>query len=284
MGCHTRKRYRMTFTEYPQIEQGSEEWFEQRRGIVTASIVGHLITQRTLSAKDYECPTCQAPANAACVSKRTGDSIKTMHTERAAVARSGSSTPVLEPASNDTSRGILLGLAGERFSGFTDDTPMTAAMYRGVFDEPIARDVYRTQFAKVRETGFMVRDFGDFKLGYSPDGVVGDDGLIEVKSRSQRSHVRNVLTGEVPAENMAQLQCGLLVSGRKWIDYIDYTAGMHMWVRRVYPNPAWQQVIVQAVRQAEQNIQEIVRRYAEAVEGFPLTERILETFDQEIVL
>lgn len=272
------------FTEFSKLDQGSPEWFDQRRGIVTASIVGHLITTRTLSAKDYDCPNCAAPANEPCRSARSGAPIKTLHTERAAVARDTPSAPILEPASNDTSRGITLGLAAERHSGFTDDTPMNAAMYRGVFDEPIARDVYRGYYAEVRETGFMTRDFGDFTLGYSPDGVVGEDGLLEVKSRSQRSHVRNVLSGAVPQENMAQLQCGLLVSGRKWIDYVDYTAGMHMWVQRVHPNPAWQQVIIAAARQAEHNIQEIVRRYAEAVEGFPLTERILEAFNQEITL
>lgn len=273
-----------TFTEYPQIEQGSDAWFDQRRGLITASILDKLITQRTLSAKDYDCPNCGATANEPCQSARTGAPIKTLHSERANVARNTPSAPILEPASNDVSRAIILRLAAERHSGFTDDTPMTAAMYRGVFDEPIARDVYRDRIAPVRETGFMVRQFDGFRIGYSPDGCVGTDGLIEIKSRSQHTHVRNVLTGVVPPENMAQLQCGLLVSGRQWIDYVDYTAGMHMWIKRVHPIPEWQHVIVQTARQAEANITEIIRQYAEAVEGFPLTERILETFNQEITL
>lgn len=274
-----------TFTEYPQIEQGSDEWHDQRRGLVTASIVGHLVTARKQSAIDVDCPSCAGVAGAACVSARSGEPIKTLHSERAEVARRAASAPQLEPASNDTSRGITTGLAAQRISGFTDDVPMTAAMYRGNFDEPIARDVYAEWAGvEVRQTGFMTRDYGDVTIGYSPDGCVGTDGLIEIKSRGQRTHTRNVVTGVVPPEVMGQLQCGLLVSGRQWIDYIDYCAGMHLWPRRVYPISEWQNVILATARAVENNIREITRIYTEAVEGFPLTERILETFGQEITL
>jgi hypothetical protein len=84
----------------------------------------------------------------------------------------------------------------------------------------------------------MVRDDWGFSLGYSPDGLVGDDGLIEVKCRRQKKHLQTILADEVPPENMAQLQCGLLVSGREWIDYVSYCGGMPMYVKRVYPDTA----------------------------------------------
>lgn len=273
----------MSFTEYRQIEQSSPEWFDQRRGLVTASIMGHLITRRTITSGDVDCPNCHSAAGSPCTSARTGNPLKTNHPDRAAAARNTTSTPILEPASNDTSRGIIASLAGERISGLTDDIPMTAAMYRGIFDEPIARDVYRNFTGyQVRETGFMTRTFDGFTIGYSPDGVVGDDGLLEIKSRSQRSHVRNILAGIVPPENMAQLQVGLLVSGREWIDYVDYTGGMHLWIKRVFPDREWQRVIVETARTVEANITETVRQYTEAVDRFPLTERVEEM--QEITL
>ena len=63
----------------------------------------------------------------------------------------------------------------------------------------------------------MVRTEPGWKLGYSPDGLVGDDGLIEVKSRRAKKQLQTILSGQVPAENMPQLQAGLLVSGRSWI-------------------------------------------------------------------
>ena len=83
----------------------------------------------------------------------------------------------------------------------------------------------------------MVRSWGRYKLGYSPDGLVGKDGLVEVKSRRQKAQVLTVVSGEVPAANMAQLQAGLFVSGRDWIDYISFSGGMHLFPIRVYPGP-----------------------------------------------
>jgi hypothetical protein len=46
---------------------------------------------------------------------------------------------------------------------------------------------------------------------------------------------------------MAQLQCGLLVSGRKWIDYVSYCGGMPLYVKRVEPDERWFDAIVEAV-------------------------------------
>ena len=143
-------------------------------------------------------------------------------------------------------------------------------------DEPRARDLYSEHFAPVVETGFMVRDNGNWKLGYSPDGLVGDDGLIEVKSRRPKKHLRTILEGNVPAENMAQLQAGLLVSGRAWIDYVSYCGGMPMWVKRVEPDERWQDAIVAAVIAFEETAAEMVAAYETATAGMPKTERVIE--------
>ena len=87
-------------------------------------------------------------------------------------------------------------------------------MLRGIEDEPRAVDeVQPSTTPPSPPTGFMVANDWGFHIGYSPDGLVGDDGLIEVKSRRQKKQLQTILADEVPAENMAQLQCGLLVSG-----------------------------------------------------------------------
>ena len=70
--------------------------------------------------------------------------------------------------------------------------------------------------SQVDVLGFMIRDDWGYRIGYSPDGLVGDDGLIEVKSRRPKKHLQTILANEVPAENIAQIQTGLLVSQRKW--------------------------------------------------------------------
>ncbi|MET4222818.1 lambda exonuclease family protein [Oerskovia enterophila] len=213
--------------ELPDLIQGTDGWRAQRRGLVTASVVGQLITAKTL-----------------------------------------------QPASNETSRGLTALLVAERITGHTDPTYTSDDMLRGIVDEPRAREKYSEHHAPVRETGFMVRDDWGFKIGYSPDGLVGDDGLIEITSRRQKVHLATILADEVPAESMAQLQSGLLVSGRAWIDYVSYCGGMPLYVKRVLPDPRWAEAIVTVVEQFERAAERMVSDYLEQVDGLPTTERI----------
>ena len=150
---------------------------------------------------------------------------------------------------------------------------MTSDMWRGVESEPFAREEYAEHFAPVEQVGFMVRDDWGYQIGYSPDGLVGDDGLIEIKSRRQKKHLQTILADEVPAENMAQLQAGLLVSGRAWCDYVSYCGGMPLWRKRVEPDPKWHAAIVEAVAHFELNVAVITEKYTAAVQGLPQTTR-----------
>src|SRR5690606_30834363 len=277
LGTHRPARsHRMSLTEYPELEQRSDEWFTVRCGLVTASMVGKLLTVSAPSAGAYMCSECAAPAGEPCISKRGGTAIKTMHSERVALAAQMAATadPVLTVADNDTSRGILTTLAAERITGHVEETPMTSAMWRGVEEEPFARDAYEKHHAPVVEMGFMVRDFGKFRIGLSPDGLVGDDGLIEIKSRAQKKQVQTILADEVPAENYAQLQCALLVPGRRGWDYVSFSTGRPLYVKRVYAENSWLIAIKQAAKNAEQQIADTVARYQAAVVGLPATERI----------
>jgi predicted phage-related endonuclease len=215
----------VTLTILPDLIQGTEEWLDQRRGMVTASVVGKLLT------------------------------------------------PTLKVAANDTSRGLTRQLVAERITGWTDATYVSDDMWRGTVDEPVARALYAEHVAPVTEVGFMVREFDEFKLGYSPDGLVGDDGLIECKSRQQKEQLRTILDDEHPAENMAQLQAGLLVSGRDWCDYVSFCAGMPLYVKRVYPDPEWQTALIEAVTQFEETAATMLADYALRVEGLPTTIR-----------
>lgn len=267
---------RPTRTTLPNLEQGTPEWHDQRRGIPTASVIGNLITTRKLAAKDYECPDCGAAKDAPCVGKRPPHApVKTMHPERADVARRSTSGTVFETASNDVSRGLTMLLVAERITGWTEEMHITEDMWRGISDEPLARDKYSEKYAPVTQAGFMIYEDQGVKIGYSPDGLVGNDGLIEIKSRRPKKHVSTILSGHPPAENMAQCQAGLLVSGRQWLDYVSYCGGTPMWKTRVYPDHRWFDAILAAARTFESNAAEMVRLYQESIEGFPMTERIL---------
>jgi hypothetical protein len=120
----------------------------------------------------------------------------------------------------------------------------------------------------------MVRDVAGYKIGYSPDGLVGDDGLIEIKSRNQQIQLATVLSDEVPQGNMAQCQAGLLVSGREWIDYVSYCGGMPLYVKRVLPDQRWFDAILAAVEQFEIDLEEMLMGYDTATFGLPATKRI----------
>ena len=266
----------MTLTTFPDVEQGSEQWHDQRRGMVTASVVGSLLSVGKLGAIGYGCSKCSALANDWCVSLRDGKPIKTLHSERAATAEANRATAplVIEVANNETSRGLTKLLTAERLTGYTEDTFTSDDMYRGREDEPRARDLYSEHHAPATVVGFMVSDDWGFPIGFSPDGLVGDEGLIEIKSRRQKNHLATVLADKVPADNMAQLQCGLLVSGRAWIDYVSYCGGMPLWTKRVFPDQQWFDAIIQAVRTFESAAEDMANTYLTRVEGLPETERI----------
>ena len=147
-------------------------------------------------------------------------------------------------------------------------------MLRGTLDEPYARAAYAEHYAPVTEVGFIVNDDHGYRMGYSPDGLVGDDGLIEIKSRTQRIQLQTVLKDEVPAGNMAQMQMGMLVTGREWCDYVSYSGGMALYVKRVLPDPEWFAVILEAVSAFEETATNTISRYLDAVANRPATEYI----------
>lgn len=269
----------MSLEILPAMEQRSPEWYAARCGMVTASAVGALLSVSAPGARHYDCPDCHAEAGHSCISKasKTAAPIKTMHPARVAVADEHAATaaPIVTTATGDTAKSLTLSLVAERITQYVEPTFTSDAMWRGIHDEPLARDKYAEHYGvKVSEVGFMVRDDWGFPIGFSPDGLVGDDGLIEVKSRNQKRQVGTVLAADVPAENMAQIQAGLLVSGRAWCDYVSYAGGMHMWTKRILPDPAWHAAIIEAVRAFETTAADMVDTYLSRVVGLPMTERI----------
>jgi putative phage-type endonuclease len=227
----------MSLHVYADIIQGSDEWHELRRGIVTASTVGRLLT------------------------------------------------PTLKVADNETSRGLTATLVAERITGYTEPSFMNDDMARGVMHEPIAREKYaEVNGVEVVEVGFMVREFAiqEFRLGASPDGLVGDNGGLEVKCPRAKTHIRTIIRDEVPAQYMAQVQACLLVSGREWWDFVSFCSGLPMWTKRVYPDPQWQAVFPLALLAFEERAEAMTHNYLTSAEGLPPTERI--TYDEGIVI
>lgn len=222
----------MTLTTYQELEQGSDAWLEARRGIVTASVMGKLITAKTLKV-----------------------------------------------ASNDESRGLTATLVAERIAGFVEPSWTSADMQRGHDVEPIARDWYADFYAApVKELGFMVKEFpSGARLGWSPDGLIAGNAGIEIKAPRAKKHLLTILADQVPPEHMAQCQAGLLVSGRKWMDFCSYYGGMRPFIKRVHADEQWFDVITKAVENFETKAAQMQADYESKTQGLPDTERL--TFD-----
>ena len=187
-----------------------------------------------------------------------------------------------KPANNDTSRAQLLQLLAERITGESEASFYGDDMARGHLLEPLARDIYAEHRSPVVECGFVTADFGGTVIGYSPDGLVGDDGLIEIKSPRQKNHLRSLLSDEVPAEYVPQVQTGLAVTGRAWCDFISYAPGLPLFVHRCRRDEGAIAQLIAAAEAAELELQRLMALYTAAAERFPATEPIQP--EQEIVI
>lgn len=174
-------------------------------------------------------------------------------------------TPTLKIANNDKLRAHVWEIAAQRITGYVEPSYIGDNMLRGWDDEVEARKLYSQRFAKVDEVGFITNDRWGFVIGYSPDGLVGDDGLIECKSRRQKFQIETIARGEVPDEFKLQLQTGLLVSEREWIDFISYSGGLPMAVIRVEPDPEVQAAIIEAATAFEARVADCIHNYEAAL-------------------
>lgn len=131
----------------------------------------------------------------------------------------------------------LATLLVERLTGEPTDTFQTAAMAHGTATEPEARAVYEFWHnVEVQEVGFIHHP-GIAMSGCSPDGVIGEDGLLEIKCPQPAAHIETLLTQTVPDKYTKQMAWQMAVTGRKWCDYVSYQPSMpeHMrlFVKRV---------------------------------------------------
>lgn len=123
-------------------------------------------------------------------------------------------------------------LIGERITGAAAD-PFGGNRHteRGHELEGVARGLYEDRFELSTKACGIILNHG---AGYSPDALVGADGLTEIKTKLPKFQVGVILADEVPKEHIAQCQGGLWISEREWIDFVSYWPGMPLFVKRLY--------------------------------------------------
>jgi len=123
-------------------------------------------------------------------------------------------------------KNYLAELLVERMTGEPTEGYTNAAMQWGIDHEPEARTVYEFETGNVvEEVGFIVHPEYNFS-GASPDGLVGDDGMVEIKCPNTATHIETMLTGVIPERYIKQMQWQMECCGRLWCHYMSYDPRM----------------------------------------------------------
>jgi putative phage-type endonuclease len=113
-------------------------------------------------------------------------------------------------------------LIAERLTGVSADKYTNAAMAWGTATEDEARASYEFQAGVVVETVGFVAHPSLAMCGASPDGLVGDDGLLEIKCPNTKTHIDTLLGRSIPSEYVTQMLWQMACTGRAWCDFVSY--------------------------------------------------------------
>lgn len=137
-------------------------------------------------------------------------------------------------------------LIGELMTGEQSDNYTNAHMERGKLMESEARDYYAFMTdIQSQRVGFLRRG----RVGCSPDSLIGDNGLHEIKTKLPHLHIEVLLADELPPEHKAQCQGALWVSGREWIDFQSYWPKMPPFIKRCYRDEVYIKELETSVNQ-----------------------------------
>ena len=128
-------------------------------------------------------------------------------------------------------------LVCERLTGQKGESFTNAAMQHGTDTEPLARAAYEAlQDVLVDEVGFVPHPSIDM-AGASPDGLVGTDGLLEIKCPNTATHIETLMSKTVPGKYNTQMQFQMACTGRQWCDFVSFDnrlpAELQLFVKRV---------------------------------------------------
>lgn len=194
--------------------QGSEQWFAERAGKVTASRISDVMAKT-----------------------KTGPSA--------------------------LRKNYAAELALERITGQKAERFVSVPMAWGIENEPFARAAYEVQTGEmVEEVGFIDHPLVK-RTGASPDGLVGKDGLCEIKCGNTATHVGWAIAGKVPPEHVLQMQWQMACTGREWNDFVSFDPrmpdGQQLFIRRLWRDDKAIAEIVEAVIFFDHEVEEITK-------------------------
>ena len=149
-------------------------------------------------------------------------------------------------------------VAFERLTGESPESFKNEWMDRGHELEPMAREAYELHtFNSVDNGGFF--EYSEW-VGASPDGLIGDEGILEIKCPAPHTFIDYILSERLPSEYTYQVQGQLYVTKRKWCDFIAYHQKLPLVLIRVEPDPIIQEQIHTALDIAIKEASEIIEK------------------------
>lgn len=162
-------------------------------------------------------------------------------------------------------RNYKIQLVSERLTGEKQESYINQAMQDGIDREVFARDRYVQQFGEVEEVGFIQHP--TLEAGASPDGLVGKDGLLEIKCPMGTTHTETLITQEVPSKYIPQIQFQLRCTGRKWCDFVSYNPmfpqHLQVFVKRVEADEVYQMELDKEIEAFLLEVQTIIDKLKE---------------------
>ena len=129
-------------------------------------------------------------------------------------------------------------LVAERLTGKPTESFSSPAMKWGTEAEPLARAAYEAEFGVLVDEVGMIPHPAIEWAGASPDGLVGKDGLLEIKAPNTKTHIDTLLANEAPSQYLPQMMWQMACTGRAWCDFVSFDprlpADMQMFVKRVH--------------------------------------------------
>jgi putative phage-type endonuclease len=143
------------------------------------------------------------------------------HQARLGHATGSRASDILAGKDTQARKGYITQLVTERLTGASQDFYTNADMQRGIEVEPVARAAYQASNELVDEVGF-IKHPTILWFGASPDGLVGRDGLVEIKCPRSTTHLEYIQAKKPPAKYVPQMLAQLSCTRRKWVDFVSF--------------------------------------------------------------
>lgn len=158
----------------------------------------------------------------------------------------------------------------ERMTGQPTEFFTTAAMQRGTEIEPVARAAYEAENLTSVEQVAWVEHPTIPMAGCSPDGLVGEHGLIEIKCKEIHNHLDSILNDKIDPDHQAQMMWQMACTGRQWCDYVCFDdrapEGLQLFVKRLERNDELIQKMEDEVRTFLKDLESMIQKLNEIKE------------------